>query len=93
MNKKINVQEITSIFNENRIKILLQLFECNENICGCDLVEQIGIPKNLLSYHMKILEKRKIIEEKRCGQKKNYGLTDKGIALVKQIIKLQEIIK
>lgn len=92
MNKKSNIKQFTSLFNENRVKILLQLFQCNKNVCGCDLVEKIGIPKNLLSYHINFLKKRSFIGEKRCGQKKNYCLTDKGILLAEQIIKIQELI-
>lgn len=86
-------KKIIPIFNENRIKILEQLFKCqkNKNICGCDIVENIEIPKNLLSYHISYLNKEGLIEDERCGQKKNYRLTKKGVKFIKQYIKIEEI--
>ena len=92
MKTNSDIQKIISIFNKNRIKILLALFKCREKICGCDLVERIGIPKNLLSYHISFLKKNGLIEEKSYGQKKNYQLSVKGTAFVEEIFKIQKVI-
>lgn len=86
-----NLEKIVPIFNLNRIKILGQLYKCQTNVCGCDMVDNIQIPKNLLSYHISFLEKEGLIEEQRCGQRKNYRLTKKGIKFIKLIQNIQQI--
>lgn len=86
------LQQIIKIFNINRMKILLAISGCNKNICGCDLVDQLDIAKNLLSYHMSSLEKQGLIQESRCGQKKNYLLTKKGEKMIVQIYKINKIL-
>lgn len=87
-----NLGKIIAIFTQNRIKILLQLFECRKVTCGCDLVKKIKIPKNLLSYHISFLKESALIEEKKCGQRKNYTLTNKGEEIVKCLTKINKII-
>lgn len=87
-----NLKKIIAIFTHNRIKVLLQLFECREVVCGCDLIKKIKIPKNLLSYHIAFLEDKGLVEGKKCGQKKNYCLTKKGVEFTQEFIKLEKII-
>jgi len=90
--KKINIKEIIEVFSENRLKIILILLGCKENICGCDLVEKLGIPKNLVSYHVHFLESKGFIKEARCGRRKNYTLTEKGVKLAQKLESLKELI-
>lgn len=90
--KEKNLGQVISIFNENRIRIMLELFLCKEIVCGCDLVKKINIPKNLLSYHISFLKENGLVEEKKCGQKKNYQLSAKGIEFIKKFIEIEEII-
>lgn len=88
-----NTKKITGILNSNRIRILLALQDCKQNICGCDLVEKLEMTKNLLSYHINFLEKNGLIKEERCGQKINYTLSISGEKIVEQIYILEKIIK
>lgn len=88
-----NTKKITSILNSNRMRILLALQDCKQNICGCDLVEKLNLTKNLLSYHIDFLEKNSLIKEERCGQKINYTLSVNGEKIVQQIYILEKIIK
>ena len=81
-----------SLFNESRILILKTLFECDDYMCGCDLVGKLDIPKNLLSYHIKELSRLGYIQEKRCGKNKRYSLTADLRPKVDQILSLLEII-
>lgn len=90
--QNINIKKLTAIFTPNRVKILVQLSECDKEVCGCDLIKKISIPKNLLSYHIAYLRNAGLIEEKKCGQKKNYHLTDKGLTVVAQINKIEQVI-
>lgn len=84
-------QELLSLMDENKILLLLSLSKCHDNLCGCDLIDKLDIPKNLLSYHIKILKEAKLIEETKCGRKKNYCLTKKGRSKTKEILKVLEI--
>lgn len=88
------VEEIKNlwVFDRNKILILAALYKCerDSNVCGCDLTELLDIPKNLLSYHIRILREKGFITEEKCGQKKNYR-----IALPRQaeIIKILQAVE
>lgn len=68
------IRDRLKVFNKNKILILLTLFQCEDILCGCDLVEKLKIPKNLLSYHIKFLVESGYVSEKKCGKKKNYRI-------------------
>lgn len=78
------------IFEENRIKILKVLLDCREDVCGCDLTEELNISKNLLSYHIKMLREAGYLEEERCGRRKKYKVAEDRVGVVKEIISLVE---
>lgn len=87
------LQEKLAVFDENKLMILKTLLECNNNdICGCDLIERLELPKNLLSYHMKILVQLGYVRETRCGRKKNYTIKQDQKQKVKAILKVTELI-
>lgn len=87
--KKIKNLEI---MDENKIKILYQLFMCREDLCGCDLTEELDIPKNLLSYHVSILKDKDFVKDERCGKHKKYSLVETKIPLVRHILMSVELI-
>lgn len=93
MEKEENFEQLITIINKNRLKIIELLFSCKETLCGCSLIKKLNIPKNLLSYHIKTLEELGLVEEKRCGQKKNYCLSPKGQKVYKQIVKLKILVE
>ncbi|MDD3647538.1 MAG: ArsR family transcriptional regulator [Candidatus Dojkabacteria bacterium] len=72
--------------------ILKSLYKCRDNICGCDLIEKLDIPKNLLSYHMKTLRDGGLIEEMRCGNRKNYVIRKEKVKFVRKILQVIELI-
>lgn len=78
------------LFDENKLKILHTLRECqmNKKICGCDLIGTIGIPKNLLSYHIKILREKDFVEEVKCGRRKEYQIKEDKLKIVDSILEL-----
>jgi len=88
----IKTRHNLGIFNENKIIILHTLFQCSDYLCGCDLIARIEIPKNLLSYHIKSLRELGLIEETRCGQKKQYRITEDQREKVKSILTILEVI-
>lgn len=85
-------REILSLFNENKLLILKSIYLCNENVCGCNLVEELSIPKNLVSYHIKTLREKGYIEEVKCGKNKKYKITAKKLDKVEEILKILELI-
>lgn len=92
--KKISEQgsEIISIFDENKLLILRELFLCKEDVCGCNMVEKIGISKDLLSYHIKKLRNAGLVEEEKCGHRKIYTIAKDRLKKVEQILKIVELI-
>jgi ArsR family transcriptional regulator len=80
------------IFDQNRIRILYTLYNCKKDICGCDLVERLDIPKNLLSYHMKILRENGFVVEQKCGKRKIYKINQEKAGLVEKALDIVELI-
>lgn len=76
------------IFEKNRLLILEKLLSCPDNVCGCDLREELGLPKNLLSYHLKELKELGYLEEERCGREKKYAIVNGKKKVTKHIINL-----
>ena len=90
MNNKLD--KTLSVFNENKLLILKNLFHCQDHLCGCDLVDSLDLPKNLLSYHIKGLRELGYIEETKCGKSKQYRICGDKEQKVKQILELTELI-
>lgn len=81
------------LFNNNKLRILHTLYECQkEDICGCDLIEKLDIPKNLLSYHIKMLRDNGYLEEVKCGNRKQYTINKKRKAFIKNILEIVELL-
>ncbi len=91
MNNKL---ENLWLFDENRLLILRELYVCDmsENLCGCDLTQVLNIKKNLLSYHIKVLRDNGIIEEVKCGRRKEYVICKDKIELVSQALSIVNLI-
>ena len=94
MSKKLTkiTEEIIFVFNEHKLLILKELYECKDEVCGCDLIDKIGITKDLLSYHIRSLREREYIEEVKCGQRKKYSITKTKLPLVKEILRTARLI-
>ncbi|MDO8513745.1 MAG: ArsR family transcriptional regulator [bacterium] len=80
------------IFNDSKILLLSALFKCEDTYCGCDLVNLLKMPKNLLSYHMKYLVEAGYVSEKKCGKKKHYKIKSVKKAEVEAILKMVDAI-
>ena len=82
------------LFDENRLLILRKLYLCDQDskLCGCDLTKELNIRKNLLSYHIRVLRENGIIEEVKCGRKKEYVICDDQIELVSQVLSIVNLI-
>jgi len=63
------------VFERNKLLILKSLFCCENHLCGSDFIDELDVPKNLVSYHLKTLREGGFVEEKQVGRNKNYQLT------------------
>ncbi len=91
---KVNqtTRDIIFVFNEHKLLILQNLYDCKDDVCGCDLIDKLKIRKDLLSYHIKSLRDRGFIEEIKCGVKKKYSITKNKNEIVKNILTTAKLI-
>lgn len=80
------------LFSSARLNILQALLNCDDYLCGCNLINELDIPKNLLSYHIKTLIDLGYIKEVKCGRNKRYSIRPESEDKVKQIFNLLKII-
>jgi len=71
--------------------ILKALYNCKNNVCGCDLAKKLDIPKNLVSYHIRILRELSVIEEAKCGKNKIYQIKTEFSNKIEEILKVLEL--
>jgi DNA-binding transcriptional ArsR family regulator len=90
MNNKI--EELSFLINENKLRVISAIYKCTKDVCACNLVDNLGMPKNLLSYHIKTLREAGFIEEVKCGRFKNYCISKNKINRIKQILELVEML-
>ncbi len=60
-----------------RLRILAELRDGQR--CVCELLEEIGIAPNLLSYHLRVLRDAGLVEASRRGRWVDYRLADRGL--------------
>ena len=67
LNDEIDVIEITAVFKAfsepNRLRIFAELM--NGDSCNCELRDNLGLAANLLSHHLKVLEKAGLVTSRR----------------------------
>ena len=66
------------IAEENRLKILCTL-KVGER-CACDIADDIGIPQNLASHHLKALKDERLIESRKEGGRVIYRINKKAVS-------------
>lgn len=81
------------IFERNKLLILKSLFCCENHLCGSDFIDQLDVPKNLISYHLKSLRENGFVEEKQVGRNKNYQLHPARVNEVIAILKVVGLIE
>lgn len=72
---------------------MLAIYKCSDDVCACNLVDSLEIPKNLLSYHIKTLRDLGFVEEAKCGRYRKYQIKADKINLTKQILEFTGMLK
>ncbi len=73
-------QLFKALSDENRLKILLCLWDRNDSpVSVTELVEQLGLSQPLISHHLKELKFARLIEGERQGPFVYYRLKSEGI--------------
>ncbi len=81
---------LKTISEENRLKILCILNK-NEEVCVCKILDQLKIPQNLVSHHLKTLKDFNLINARKEGRWIYYSINKKEIN--KYIKLLDKILK
>ena len=63
----------------------------NDKICVCDLAENFGISRNLLSFHLKKLANVELLRVERDGNRIYYVVNKKYQNVLKEYLKLLKI--
>ncbi len=74
MKKLINF--FRAIGEETRVKIILMLFK--EEMCICDLIEELNLSQSAVSHHVKILKQAELVNDRRCGKWTYYSINKPG---------------
>ncbi len=74
---KQTIKFLKMIAEENRFKILL--FLQKEERCVCEIWQYLNLSQNLVSHHLTILKKLKLISSRKKGIKIFYKLNQKNI--------------
>ncbi|OKY78815.1 MAG: Transcriptional regulator containing HTH domain, ArsR family [Candidatus Methanohalarchaeum thermophilum] len=89
---KKDYNEVTSILktlsNHNRIKILKILRD--QELCVCVLIKVMNLDYSKMSYHLKKLQKKDLITNKKEGKFSIYKITKKGKKTLKNIKTIQD---
>ncbi|KUK50049.1 MAG: hypothetical protein XD75_0064 [Parcubacteria bacterium 33_209] len=84
-----SVDLLKAISEPNRLRILCTLSK--DKICVCELAEKIGIPQNLMSFHLKTLHEVGILEKKREGNNIYYVIAKKWNKKIENIFQFLDI--
>ncbi len=81
MKSKRTIQLLSETFkalsDPTRLKMLLALSQ--EELCGCDLVELLGVTKSAISHQLRILKNMRIVKYRREGKQIFYSLDDEHV--------------
>ncbi|MHB8074963.1 ArsR family transcriptional regulator [Desulfosporosinus fructosivorans] len=63
-----------ALAHPTRVRIVERLAKNNEEVCVCELIEDLGVEQSNLSQHLSILRKQQIITSTKVGLKVMYRI-------------------
>ncbi len=63
---------------DTRVKIITMLLK--EEMCICELIEELGLSQSAVSHHVKILKQAEIVNDRRDGKWTYYSINKEGFA-------------
>ena len=70
---------LKNISEQNRLKIICLLTK--RELCVCEIIGALKLPHNLVSHHLKVLKKMKIVTFRKEGKFRLYKLNRKELNL------------
>ncbi len=61
---------------DTRVKIIIMLLK--EEMCICELIEELGLSQSAVSHHMKILKQADLVNDRRDGKWTFYSINKEG---------------
>ena len=61
---------------DSRVKIIKMLLK--EEMCICELIEELGLSQSAVSHHMKILKQADLVNDRRDGKWTFYSINKEG---------------
>ncbi len=76
---------VKALADENRIRALLALRDCE--LCVCQIIELLGLANSTVSKHMSILKQARLVDNRKDGRWVYYRLTgDEALPEVREAI-------
>ena len=84
-------QEIAAIFKVLGEPARLQLLnyiasQPNQEACGCDLIEPLGLSQPTVSHHLKVLYQAGLLDKQRRGNWIYYLINQESIEMLQQVL-------
>lgn len=74
--KKLS-QELGCLSDENRMEMIC--FLQNKERCVCEIWQELDLPQNLASHHLKVLRDNKLVKSRKDGLKVYYSLEQQSL--------------
>ncbi|MCT4616912.1 MAG: metalloregulator ArsR/SmtB family transcription factor [Candidatus Gracilibacteria bacterium] len=85
-----NIDFLKQAFNvlsePNRIRIICMLGKSEEDLCVCEIVDDLGLKQNLVSHHLGVLKKINLVSSEKKGKYIYYSLNKEVYDKLKKII-------
>lgn len=86
-NIKALKKDFEALNDDNRLRILCLLKE-HQELCVCEIYEALGLPQNLVSYHLGKLKEAGFLESRRDGAKVIYCQDQKRMKKFENLTKV-----
>lgn len=69
-----------------RLRLLSLIASCGE-VCGCELVDDIGVSQPTLSHHLKVLTEAGLLQRERRGKWIHYKVVPEAVGALREVLR------